>query len=141
MVGVAALQALVACAPTVRIMQPNVEAVAIDYRPLMQDGFLFSPLAYSGSHTPLGEVFVLAQAGARFDRATDDAYYSTWIAEALPIDSALAIAKAKTRELGGDALVNLRITPRPRTAGMAGTLSSAQVPGWEISGLAILRDR
>lgn len=129
---------LSACARPPRRFDPIRVSTAVDFRALSSDGFLLSPDPFTGTHTPLGLVFVQFQGGAERRGPDRTASFEYWAPINVPVDSVIALAKAKSRELGGDGLVNIRLIAAPRVFSTL-ALEPVVASGWELSGLAIKR--
>lgn len=124
---------LVGCASPIQHLPQEIEVRGIDFRPHTADGFYLSTDPFTAAHEPIGEVYVIVRAEGRreFDKRTG---FDEMMFRPLSIDSAVAVAKARTRALGGDALVNIRITNESEPWGVSRTR-----PGLSVSGLAIRR--
>lgn len=124
---------VIACATPITRFPMRVQAYAVDFRPQTSDGFLFSPNPFLEPHQPLGLVTIEVRAEAELK--TDSAqYYAAWRFKPIPVDTGLALAKARVRELGGDALVNLELRRSNEVISQY-----LQIPTLEVSGLAIKR--
>ena len=130
--------ALCACSPAVTTVPRVEQSAVIDFRELSADGFYVSPNAFSEPHTPLGLIFLTAQAGGTFVEIHPLRPYPHWVADELPANEALGRAKQLAIAMGADALVNVSIEAAPRRLS-GGAAESADAPGGRISGLAIKR--
>lgn len=132
-----ALAAGTGCGPKIS-RHPQIRSVAVvDFRGLSADGFLISPDPYVGEHQPLGLVFATLQGAAEESGADSHGAYSHWHGYDVSVDSAVGLAKARSRELGADGLTNISIEATPRTVGYGGY--TITVSGWRVTGLAIKR--
>ncbi|MEX2182121.1 MAG: hypothetical protein WD771_08770 [Gemmatimonadaceae bacterium] len=103
------------------------------------DGFFFSTSAYAGAHEARGIVIVKSLAGATYKEVEPGMHFKAWIADSLSLSDVLSLAKSAAYALGADGLMNVEIRAAPRFAGSTRSVSGAELPGWEITGLAILR--
>lgn len=121
------------CATPIKFVPLDVQVRGVDFRPHTADGFYISTDPFTGAHEPIGSVHVrvMAEGVRELNRRTG---YHEMTFRPVSVDSAVAVAKARTRTLGGDALVNVQILAESEPWSI-----EKQRPGLSVSGLAIKR--
>lgn len=126
----ALLGVLTACASAPTSYARQIEAVGIDLRPYSSTGFLFTPdPLYAGKYEALGIITVHFAAAGKI--APQKQGFPSWEWEPVSMDDVLKAAQKRVLEMGGNALVNFKITS-----------VDAAVPGrptFDVSGFAIRR--
>lgn len=121
---------LTACASAPTSYARQIESVGIDLRPYSGSGFLFTPdPLYAGKYEALGIITVHFAAAGKIGPQKQG--FPAWEWEPVSMDDVLKAAQKRVVEMGGNALVNFKIT----------TVEATVVgrPTFDVSGFAIRR--
>lgn len=139
---------VVGCQQTRQQVVPGTSGtIAFDFRPYLEDDFLFTPQDYDGEYEPVGmitlSVFPRAEnlnAPAGQKRITPQNGYvqNGYMVEHVETDTLVARAYRQAKAMGADAIMNFDVAPTTRTV-QTGTASSITLTGFEVNGFAIDR--
>jgi len=108
------------------------DTLFFDFRPYTNQGFLFTPSAYSGEYEAIGLVRFVMWPEAFRERVRSTRIYA-WRTESIRSEEAIEHAYRQALEIGADALIHFDIRAVNRTE------HGASLNGIEVSGFAIKR--
>lgn len=131
---------------TLKTTERRIEVYAYDFRPYTAKGFYFSPNPYPGNFEPIGQLTINVFPALKLK--TEKIYSQSYgggedenvqlETEKITTEQILDIAFNKTKEMGGDAIVNFKIRWIKEPT-MFGASVSQYLDHYEIEGFAIKR--
>ena len=134
---IAVLIFITGCASNLKSIEQYENIAVIDFSKYSAKDFLITPEPYSKVYKSLGLMNLTTRAEATLNPEIKVGM-PRWLVGSINISKMLDTAYSSAIDMGGDAIVNFRITPSDET--YTDGVYSVTVPGIEISGFVIKRD-